>query len=71
MVEPGAVRVKLDVGWGWWTLAVHQVEWVTAERIAGVEDAARIVRFPPGHAVQVILPGLVSVERFRFAHVEY
>lgn len=70
MVEPGAVRVEFDVGWGWWTLAVHQVKWVTAEGIGGVEDAAWIVWFPSGNAVNMVLPGFVGVERFRFAHVE-
>lgn len=70
MVQPGAVGVELDVG-GWWgTLAVHQVEWVAAEGVAGVEDAARVVGFPSGHTVQMILPGLVGVEGFRFAHME-
>lgn len=70
MVEPGAMGIELDVR-GWWgTFAVHQVEWVTAEGVTGVEDAARIVGLPSGHTVQMVLPGLVGVEGFRFAHME-
>lgn len=70
MVQPGAVGVEFDVR-GWWrALAVHQIERVAAEWVGGVEDAARVVGLPPGHTVQMILPGLVGVEGFRFAHVE-
>lgn len=70
MVEPSAVWVEFDVRWWWWALAVHQVEWVTAEWIGGVEDATRVVGFPPGNAVKMVLPSFVGVECFRFAHVE-
>lgn len=70
MVEPGAVRVEFDVG-GWWrTLAVNQVKWIATEWIGGVEDAAGI-RFPLGDSVDMVLPGLVSVEGLRLAYVEH
>lgn len=71
MVEPGAVRVEFDVRWWWRTLAVNQVKWVATEWIRGVEDAVRIVGFPLGDSVNVVLPGLVSVERLRLAYVEH
>lgn len=70
MVEPSAVWVKLDVRWGWWTFAVDQVKWVATEGISGVEDATWVIWFPSGDAVEMVLPSLVSVEWFWFAHVK-
>lgn len=70
MVEPSTVWIEFNVGWWWWAFAVHQIEWVTTEGISGVEDAAWVVWFPSGDTVEMILPSLVSVESFRFAHVK-
>lgn len=70
MVQPSAMRVELDVRRWRRTFAVHQVQRVATERIACVEDAAGIVRFPSGYSIQMLFPCLIRVVGFRLVYVE-
>ena len=64
MVEPSLVRIVFVSCWWGWSLAVHQIERITAEGICSVEDGAGpLAGFASFDTVDVVLPGLVSVER--------
>lgn len=70
MVQPRTVGVILICG-GWRSLTVNEIEWIAGERIGSVEDAAGpLCGLTSLDTINVISPGLISIERLWLGDVE-